>query len=90
MGQQCLHVCSDYLCWMALFCVVMLLVHDWVAWSIWTGTGTGYCRTITWELGYLGSINPPCDVDRLCGRDEWQIKEMEVVVTPGGSDDINL
>ena len=40
-----------------------------------------------WELGCLGSINPPCDVDRFCGRDEWQIKELEVVVTPGGGDD---
>ena len=50
--------------------------------STWTGTETGYCRIITWELGCLGSINLPCDVDCFCGRDEWQIKE--VVVTPGG------
>ena len=63
----------------------MLLVHDWDAWSLWTGTESGYCRTITWELGYLGSINPPCDVDRLCVRNEWQIKELEVVLMPDGS-----
>ena len=25
-------------------------------------------------------------MDRLCGRNEWQIKELEVVVMPGGSD----
>ena len=56
----------------------MLLVHDWAAWSMWTGTETGYCRTITWELGYLGSINPPCDVDCFCGCDEWRIKGLEV------------
>ena len=65
-------------------------VHDWAALSMWTGTETGYCRTITWELGCLGSINPPCDVDRFCGRDEWQIKELEMVVTPGGGDDIRF
>ena len=38
----------------------------------------------------LRSINPPCDVDRLCGHDEWQIKELEVVVTSGGGDDIRF
>ena len=70
VGQQCLHVCYYCLCLMALFRDVMLLVHDWAVWSTWTGIESGYCRTITWELGYLGSINPPCDVDRLCGRNE--------------------
>ena len=69
---------------MALFRDAMLLVHDWAALSMWTGTETGYCRTITWELGYLGCINPPC------GLDEWQIKELEVVVMPGGGDDIRF
>ena len=64
----------------------MLLVHDWAAWSLWTGTKSGYCRTITWELGHWGSINPPCDVDRLCDRNEWQIKALDVVVMPDGSD----
>ena len=70
----------------------MLLVHDWTALSTWTGTETGYCRTIaiTWELGCLGSINPPCDVDCFFGRDEWQIKELEAVVTPSGGDDIRF
>ena len=29
VGQQCLHVCYDCLCLMALFRAVMLLVHDW-------------------------------------------------------------
>ena len=86
VGQQCLHMCYDCLCLMALFHKVMLLVHDWAAWSLWTETESGYCRTITWELGYLGSINPPCVVDRLCDRNEWQIKELEVVVMPDGSD----
>ena len=86
VGRQCLHVCYDCLCLMALFRDVMLLVHDWVAWSMWTGIESGYCRTITWELGYLGSINPPCDADRLCGHNEWQIKELEVMGMPGGSD----
>ena len=86
MGQQCLHVCCDCLYLMALFCAMMLLVHDRAAWSLWTGTESGYCRTITWELGYWGIINPPCDVDRLCNRNEWQIKALEVVVIPDGND----
>ena len=68
VGQQCLHVCYDVLYLMALFCDVMLLVHDRAALSTWTGNETGYCRTITWELGCLGSINPPCDVDRFFGK----------------------
>ena len=65
---------------MVLFREVMLLLHDWAEWSFWTGTDSGYCRKITWELGYLGSLNPPCDVDRLCDRKAWKIKELEVVV----------
>ena len=74
MGQQCLLVCYDYLCLMALCRDAMLLAHDWAALSMWTVTEIGYGGTITWELGCLGSINLPCDVDSICGRDEWQIK----------------
>ena len=51
VGRRCLHVCYDCLCLMALFRDAMLLVHDWAALSMWTGTETGYCQTITWELG---------------------------------------
>ena len=51
---------------------------------------SGYCRTITLQLGYLGHIDQPCDVDRLCGRDDWRIYELVMVVTPGGCDDIRL
>ena len=76
VGQQCLHVCYD--------------CHGWAEWSFWTETESGCCQTITWELGYLGGIDPPCDVDRVCGRDDWRIDEMVMVVTPGGSDDIQL
>ena len=43
VGQQCLPVCHDCLCLMALFRDAMLLVHDWAALSMWTGTETGYC-----------------------------------------------
>ena len=71
---------------MALFCDMMVLAHDWAAWSLWAGNASGYCRTITLELGYLGSINPPYDVDRLCNHNEWQIKALEVVVIPEGND----
>ena len=47
MGQQCLHVCCDCLYLMALFRAMMLLVRDWAAWSLCTGTESGHCRTIT-------------------------------------------
>ena len=83
VDEQCLHVCYDCLCLTALFRDAMLLFHDWAALSMWTGNETGYCRTITLELGCLGSINPPCDVDRFFGCDEWKIKELEAVVTVG-------
>ena len=29
-------------------------------------------------------------MDRLCGRDDWTIYELVMVVTPGGCDDIRL
>ena len=64
VGQPGLCVCYDCLCLMALFQTVMSLVHDWAEWSVWTGTVSGYCRTITWEVGYLRRFHSPCDVDR--------------------------
>ena len=90
VGKRCLHVCYDYLYLIALFRDTIILIHNWTTLSKWTGTEIGYCRTITWESGCLESINPPCDVDRFFGRDEWQIKELEVVVMPGGGDDIRF
>ena len=80
VGQQGLSVCYDCLCLMALFHAVMSLVHDWAEWSVWTGTVSGYCQTITWEVGYLRCFHPPCDVDRLCDYLTWQIKGSVVVV----------
>ena len=68
VGQQGLYMCYDCLCLMALFRAVMSLVHDWAEWSVWTGTVSGYCRIITWEVGYLRRLHPPCDVDRLCDQ----------------------
>ena len=52
VGSQALSVCYDCLCLMALFWAVISLVHDWAEWSVWTGTDSGYCRTITWEGDY--------------------------------------
>ena len=49
-------------------------------------TEIGHCQSYTWELGYLGSIYPPCDVDWFFGRDEWQIKGQEAVVMTCGDD----
>ena len=80
MGSQALSVCYDCLCLMALFQAVMSLVHDWAEWSVWTGTVSGYCRTITWEVGYLPRLHPPCDVDRLCDYMAWKIKGPVVVI----------
>ena len=74
VGKRCLHVCYDCLCLIALFRDAMILVHDWAALFTRIGTRIGYCRTITWELGCLGSIHLPCDVDRFFGCDVWQIK----------------
>ena len=68
---------------------MMLLLHDWAEWSFWTGTES-YCQTNTWELGYLESLNPPYDVDRLCDQNAWQIKELEVVVMTDGNDNNRL
>ena len=90
MGKCCVHVCYDCLCLIALFRDSMILVHDWAALSTRIGTEIGYRRTITWELGCLGSINPPCDVDRFFDREEWQIKDLEAVVTPSGGDDVRF
>ena len=90
VGGQCLHVRCDCLCVIALFRDVMLLIHDWAALSTWIGPGIGYGRTYTWEVGYLGSIYPPCDVDRFLGRDEWQIKGLEGMMTAGGDDIIRF
>ena len=84
VGQQYLHVCCDCLCLITLFHEIRLLAHDWVLCSLWTGAVSGYCQTITWELGYAHSINPPCDVDRLYNGNEWQIKALEMVVIPEG------
>ena len=75
VGQPCIRVCYDCLRLMALFRAVMLSVHDWAVCSVWTGTESGYCRTITWELGYLSSLHTPCDVDRGCTKMTQQIKE---------------
>ena len=74
VGKRCLHVCCDCLCLITLFHDAMILVHDWAAMFTWMGTEIGYGRTITWELGCLGSILPSCDVDRFFGCDVWQIK----------------
>ena len=54
----------------------MSLVHDWAEWSVWTGAVSGYCRTITWEVGYLPRLHLPC----VCDYMAWQIKGSVVVV----------
>ena len=46
------------------------------------GLRSGIAEQLLWEC--LGSIHPSCDVDRFFGCDVWQIKELEVAVTPGG------
>ena len=83
VGQQCLHVCYDCLCLMALFRAVMLLVHDWAEWSVWTGPESWYCRTITWELGYLRGRHP-------CYQMARQIKGSVVVMMTDRNDNNSL
>ena len=84
VGSQGLSVCYDCLCVMALFRAVMLLVHDWAEWSVWTGTIPGYCRIITWEGGYFPCLHPPCDVDWLCDYITWRIKGPIVLIMTDG------
>ena len=79
VSERCLHVCYDGLCLIALFRDAMILVHDWAALSTRSGTEIGYCRTITWELGCLGSINPPC------GFPGWE----SVIVPSDGMPDLS-
>ena len=80
VGSQALSVCYDCLCLMAFFLGVMSLVHDRAECSVWTGTGSRYCRTITWEGCYLPHLCPPCDVYRLCDYMAWQIKGPVMVI----------
>ena len=80
VGSQALLVCYDCLCLMALFRAVMSSVHDWAEWSVWTWTGSGYYRTITWDGGYLPRLCPPCDGDRLCDYMAWLIKGPVMIV----------
>ena len=84
--EQCIYVCCDCLCVIALFHSVMLLVHDWPVCSTQIGSGIGYCWTNASEVGGLETIYPPCDVIRLSRRDEWQIKGLVAVMMASGDD----
>ena len=75
VDQQGICVCYDCLCLITLFRTISLLMQDWAVWPVWTGIGSRYCRTITWELGCLRSLLQPCDVDLLCAKMIRQIKE---------------
>ena len=81
VGQQCVYVCYDCLSLMALFRVVMLLVHDWAAWSVWTGTESGYCRKTSMVIGLFDCGGGPA------GCSDWLSVRGVVVVCPGGSQD---
>ena len=37
VGQQCVFLCYDCLCLMALFRAIRLLIQDWAVWPVWTG-----------------------------------------------------
>ena len=50
------------------------------------GSGIGFCRTNTCDVGGLMTIYPSCDVIRLSRRDEWQIKGLVSVMIAGGDD----
>ena len=59
---------------MALFRAVMLSVHEWAVWSVWTGTESGYCRAVAWEWGCLHGLHARYDVDHLCTNGARRIK----------------
>ena len=82
VAGQCIHVCCDCLCVIALFRVVMLLVHD----STRIGFRILLCQTNTCDVGGLMTIYPSCDVIRLSHRDEWQIKGLVAVMIAVGYD----
>ena len=88
VGKLCLHVCYDCLCLIVLFRDAMMFVHDWAALATLICTEIRDWRTITWELGCLGSIHLNYYVTRFFCRNVWQIKYLEAVMTPGGADDI--
>ena len=88
VDKCCLHMYYGCLGLITLFRDAIMFVHDWAALSTFIRTEIIGWRTITWELGCLGSIHPTCDVARFFCRDVWQIKELEAVVTPGGANDI--
>ena len=90
VDKCCLHVYYGYLGLIALFRDAIMFVHDWVALSTLIRTEIRDWRTITWELGCLGSIHPTCDVARFFCSNVWQIKELEAVVTPGGANNIRF
>ena len=74
IGQQDICVCYDCICLMALFRTIIVLMQDWAVWPVWTVIGSGYCRTIAWELGWLHRLIMPCDVDLVCAKMTRQIK----------------
>ena len=80
VGKQSICVCYYCLCLMALFRTMWLLVHDWAGWPVWTGSVSGYCRTITWEVGCLRSLITPCDVNRLCAKMKGRSKKIRVML----------
>ena len=90
MGKRCLHVCYDCLCLIAFFRDAMILVHDWAALSTWIMTVIRNWRTITCELGCLGSINTAYCMARFFCCDGWQIEDLEAVMMPSGADDIRF
>ena len=67
-----------------------MFVHDWAALSTLIWTEIRDWRTITWELGCLGSIHPTYYVTRFFCRNVWQIKDLEAIVMPGEADDIQF
>ena len=68
---------NDCLCFMVLFRDMVLLVHVWTSWPVWTGMIPGNCRTIAWELGSLRRLIKSCDVDCLCAKMNQQFKGVQ-------------
>ena len=83
VGLQDIFVCYDYLCLLVWFRDMVLLVHVWTSWAVWTGMMPGNCRTITWELGLLRRLITPCNLDCFCAKMNQQFKGVQGDVIVG-------
>ena len=74
VGEQCLPVCDNCLRAIALFCDMMILIHDWTALSAWIRVQIGWGWTHAWDVACFGGTYPPGDVHRFLCRNGWRVQ----------------